>query len=86
MVIGLLMQSLDIDVREIRDYLDSELVVHQLNRVYIIWNPPLLSTFRRVRILKRYFDKVAYQHIPRNLNSMVDSLEFFFLNWYMAHN
>ena len=44
-VIGLLMEALDNDVREIRVYLDSELVVHQLNRVYTIWNPLLLHTF-----------------------------------------
>ena len=35
-VIGLLMEALANDVREIRVYLDSELVVQQLNRVYTI--------------------------------------------------
>ena len=44
-VIGLLMEALDSDVREIRVYLDSKLVVQQLNQVYIIRNPLLLRTF-----------------------------------------
>ena len=44
-VIGLLTESLANDVREIRVYLDSELVVHQLNHVYTIRNPLLLHTF-----------------------------------------
>ena len=44
-MIGLLMESLAIDVREIKVYLDSELVVQQLNRVYTIRNPMLLRTF-----------------------------------------
>ena len=35
-VIGLLMEALDNDVRDIRVYLDSKLVVQQLNRVYTI--------------------------------------------------
>jgi len=35
-VIGLLMEALANDVREIRVYLDSKLVVQQLNRVYTI--------------------------------------------------
>ena len=35
-VVVLLTESLDNDVREIRVYLDSELVVQQLNRVYTI--------------------------------------------------
>ena len=44
-VIRLLTESLANDVREIRVYLDSELVVQQLNRVYTIRNHLLLRTF-----------------------------------------
>ena len=44
-VIGLLMEALANDVREIRVYLDSELVVQQLNQVYTIQNPLLIHTF-----------------------------------------
>ena len=41
-VIRFLTEALDNDVREIRVYLDSELVVQQLNQVYTIRNPMLL--------------------------------------------
>ena len=44
-VIGFLTEALANDVREIRVYLDSKLVVQQLNRVYTIRNPLLLHTF-----------------------------------------
>ena len=44
-VIGLLIESMANDVPEIRVYLDSKLVVHQLNQVYTIKNPPLRHTF-----------------------------------------
>ena len=44
-VIGLLMKALDNDVRDIRVYLDSQLVVQQLNRVYIVRNPLLFQKF-----------------------------------------
>ena len=44
-VIGLLMDVLANDVREIRVYLAFELVVQHLNRVYTIRNPLLLCTF-----------------------------------------
>ena len=67
-VIGLLEDSLANDVREIRVYLDSELVVQQLNWVYTIQNLLLIQTFQRVRLLERYFGKVTYQYIPRHLN------------------
>ena len=54
-VIGLMIEALANDVREIKVYLDSELVVQQLDRVYTIRNPMLLHTFRRVRLLERSF-------------------------------
>ena len=44
-VVGLLTEALANDVREIRVYLDSELVVQQLNRVYTICNPLIFCTF-----------------------------------------
>ena len=44
-VIGFSMESLAKDVRYIMVYLDLDLVVHQLNRVYTIWNPLLLCTY-----------------------------------------
>ena len=52
-VVRLLIESIANDVREIRVYLDSELVLQQLNRVYTIPNPLLLRTFQRVRLLER---------------------------------
>ena len=44
-MVRLLMEALANVVREIRVYLDSELVVQQLNEVYTIRNPLLLRTF-----------------------------------------
>ena len=85
-VIGLLTEALDNDVREIRVYFDLESVVHQLNRVYAIWNPLILRTFRRVGILEKSLEKVSYQHTLRYLNIVTDSLAKFFLDWYHAHS
>ena len=79
-VIGLLTKYLANDVSHIRLYLDSYLVVHQLNQVYTIWNPPIIRTFRRVHLLERYFEQVSYHHIPRHLNTVADSLENFVLD------
>ena len=84
--IGLLTETLVNDVTWIRVYLDSELVVHQLNRIYTVQNPLLLHTFQRVRLLEMYFEQVSYQHILRRLNYVVDSLENFVLDSYLAHS
>ena len=84
-VIGLLTEDLDNYVREIMVYLDSELVVQQLNRVYTVRNSLLLHTFRRVRLLEISFEQVTYQHISIHLNAMADSLANYVLYWYIAH-
>ena len=44
-MIELLTEALANDVREIRVYLNSEVVVQQINRVYTIHNPLLIHTF-----------------------------------------
>ena len=84
-VIGLLTESLANDVMEIRAYLDSELVVQQLKRVYTIRNPMLLCTFWRVGLLDRSFEQVTYHHILRHLNAMAYSLVNYVLDWHIAH-
>ena len=84
-MIGLLMEALANDVREIRVLLDSELVVQQLNRVYTIRNPLLLHTFQRVRLLERSFAQVTYQHISRHLNAVEDFLDNYVLDCHIAY-
>ena len=84
-MIGLLTEALANDLRDIRVYLDSELVVQQLNQVYTVRNPLLIHTFQRVRLLERSFEQITYQHIPRHLNIVVDSLANYVLDWYISH-
>ena len=85
-MIGLLMKALSSDVSNIRVYLDSKIVVQQLSWVYTIRNPLLLHIFRRVRLLERSFEQVTYEHIPRHLNDVADSLANYVLDWYISHN
>ena len=84
-MIGLLTEALANDVREIRVYLDSELVVQHLDQFYTIRNPMLLHTFQRVSLLERSFEQVTYHHIPRHLNAVEDSLANYVLDWHIAH-
>ena len=85
-VIGFFMESLTNDAREIRVYLELELFVQQLNRVYTIQNPLLLHTFQRVRLLEKSFEQVMCQLILRHLIVVADSLANSILDWYISHN
>jgi ribonuclease HI len=84
-VIGLLTQASSLTISHIIIYLDSQLVVYQLNRIYAIRNPILLRLHLQVRRLERMFDYIEYRHIPRELNSVSDSLANYIMDRYLAH-
>lgn len=66
-------------------HLDSQLLVSQLNRTYIIHDPILFRRFLHVEILFRQFDTINFVHIPRNSNTYVDTLANDILDEYLSH-
>ena len=54
--------------------LDSQLIVLQLNGHYSIKNPYILRLYLRIRLLERHFDFITYQHIPRQMNALTDTV------------
>lgn len=53
---------------------DSELMIRQLNGIYKVKNEGLKPLFARVQELARQFERVTYQHVPREENKRADSL------------
>ena len=84
-VIGLLTQASSLGISHIIVNLDSQLVVYQLNRIYAIRNPILLRLHLRVRCLEQMFDFIKYQHIPRELNTISDSIANYIMDRYLSH-
>jgi ribonuclease HI len=84
-IIGLLTQASSLGISRIIVYLDSQLVVYQLNCIYTIRNHILLRLHLQVRRLERMFDYIEYRHIPRELNSVLDSLANYIMDRYLAH-
>ena len=84
-VIGLLTEAPSRDIHDLVVFMDSQLVVCHLNHIYAIIKPILLYLFQRVRLLERSFEVITYKHIPRVDNAVVDSLENYILDWYIAH-
>jgi ribonuclease HI len=84
-VIGLLTQASSLGISHIIIYLDSQLVVFQLNCIYAIHSPILLRLHLQVRHLERMFDYIEYRHILRELNSVSDSLANYIMDRYLAH-
>lgn len=61
-------------VKEIDFYLDSELVVKQLNHEYRVKNKDLAPLFVKIYNLSQQFKKVRFTHITRDKNKIADSL------------
>jgi ribonuclease HI len=83
--IELLRDALSLGISHLRVYLDAQLVVSQLNRVYRVHDPTLHRRFLRVRLLERNFDYITYFHVSRRLNQIIDTLANQVLDWHLAH-
>ena len=59
---------------ELEFYLDSELVVKQLNREYRVKDKNLAPLFVKIYNATMSFKKVTFKHIPREMNKEADRL------------
>jgi ribonuclease HI len=83
--IELLRDALSLGISHLQVYLDAQLVVSQLNRIYRVHDPTLHQRFLRVRLLERNFDCITYFHVLRSLNQITDTLANHILDWHLAH-
>ncbi len=58
----------------LRVYLDSELLVRQIQGVYRVKNPALQPLMAEVRSLLARFDAWEVDHVPRRENALADGL------------
>lgn len=63
-----------IGAREIKVYMDSELVVRQISGQYKVKNDNLRNIFNEVKGLITGFSSVEVSHVPRKENSIADDL------------
>lgn len=59
---------------EVECFLDSELVVKQLNHEYKLKEPRIQQYFIEIWNLMLEFGKVSFNHIPREKNKVADAL------------
>ncbi len=73
-VIAALKKAKELGTRELDFYLDSELVVKQLNREYRVKDKDLAPLFVQVYNATLGFKKIKFSHIPREENKEADRL------------
>jgi len=67
-------EALKRQCRHLHIFLDSELLVNQINGTYKIKNENLKVLMRDVRKLLSYFDSYTVEHIDRSRNNIADRL------------
>lgn len=60
------------DVHDLRVFMDSQLVVNQVNGTYKVKNPDLAPVHQEVIALSKLFDKISFTYVPRELNKLAD--------------
>jgi ribonuclease HI len=73
-LIAALKKAAAMEAQEIECYLDSELVVKQLNREYKVKNKDLAPLFLEIHNLSLNFKNISYTHVPREQNKEADRL------------
>ncbi len=66
--------ALDYGIQSITCYLDSELVVKQINQEYKVKNEGMLMMYRMAVPLLDSFEQYDVKHIPRSGNTAADDL------------
>ena len=83
--IGLLTKSSYVGIFQLIINLDPQLVLRQLKSEYVVCNPILLCLHLRVCRLERSFEFIEYRHTSREINTIMDSLANYMLDWHISH-
>ena len=73
-VILAIKKALEIEAQELEFFLDSELVVKQLNGEYRVRNKDLMPIFLEIKNYLKNFSQVSFSHVRRELNKEADRL------------
>ena len=82
---GLLTAAFQMGIRHLQVFLDSQLLVSQLNNCYQVRDPCLFRKFLRTKQLSRQFESITFTHIPRAYNSIADQMANNVLDWHINH-
>ncbi len=69
-----LQKAQELGAVQVRCFLDSELVVKQMNRIYKVKDAKMQKLFIRVWNLTQQFNKVTFEHVRREKNKEADAL------------
>ena len=73
MVAGLT-AACELGIKQVVVRADSELVIRQVTGRYKVKSPGLLPLYQKVLELSGRFDRISFEHVPREQNKRADAL------------
>lgn len=67
-------QAQKLGAKSVKAFLDSELVVRQLEGKYRVKHKGLIPLFEKVKQLANAFEKITYKHVRRENNKVADAM------------
>ena len=80
-IIRIMCDALHQGIRHMHIYLDSQLVVSQLNQTFETRDTHLFRKYLCAKKLSRQFDYITFSHVPRSQNQITDHIANNILNW-----
>ena len=69
-----LLKCLEFKINKVEVFMDSELIIRQMNGKYICKSNNLKSIYESIKEILSKFESITFKHIPRKLNRHADSL------------
>jgi ribonuclease HI len=63
----------DFSPQSLEVYMDSELVIKQMNGQYKVKNPDILAVYKIAKALADEFPDITFNHVPREMNKIADA-------------
>jgi ribonuclease HI len=73
-LVSAIKKAKQLKTEEVDFFLDSELVVRQLNGEYKVKNKDLMPLFLEISNFKKQFKKITFSHVRREFNKEADKL------------
>lgn len=73
-LVSAIKKAKQLKTEEVDFFLDSELVVKQLNGEYKVKNKDLMPLFLEINNLRKQFKKITFSHVRREFNKEADKL------------
>lgn len=60
-------------IKELAVFMDSQLVINQVNGLYKVRHNDLKPIYDQVKKMAAYFEKISFTHVPREENTLADA-------------